>query len=184
MRALLVRPIDHGKVCLRGKLAYAHGLVNRPRRAQRRDHAIGTVVHAAVLLAVQMRSAQDVRCSIVPGEQAENVPCGIDAHLGARRVQLPDEPCAMSAIVRGERHAVGSTVGLAADGHRLGEQGCKTLRRGYLLIHERLLCKNRREEKRARRGDAAGKNGAGGRNRRRKKVFDGSRGEKADTFVF
>ena len=89
-RALLVRPIDHGKVCLRGKLAYAHGLVNRPRRAQRRDHAVCTVIHAAVFLAVKMRSAQDIRRRIVPGEQAENVPYGIDAHLGAGLAQLLD----------------------------------------------------------------------------------------------
>ena len=67
------------------------------------------------------------------------------------RVQLLDEPCAMGAIVRGERHAVGSAVGLAADCHRLGEQGRKALRCGYLLSHEGLLCKRGKEE--AGRGD-------------------------------
>ena len=59
--ALLVGPIDHGKICLRGKLARAHGLVNRPRSAQRCNHPVGAIEHATVLLAVKMRSAQDVR---------------------------------------------------------------------------------------------------------------------------
>lgn len=138
-RAFLVRPIDHGEVRRRCKRSCAHGLVDCPRCAQGCDHAVRTVVHAAVFLAVQMRSAQYVRRAIVPGKQPEDITCSIDAHLGARFAQLLGKPCAVCAIVGGESHAVGPTVRLAADGHRFGEQLGKALRGGKRLVHKNLL---------------------------------------------
>ena len=63
-----------------GRLARAPHAVGEVFRLG--ELAVRAVVHAAVLLAVQMRSAQYIRFIMVPGKQPEDIACGIDAHLG------------------------------------------------------------------------------------------------------